>query len=60
MARGRSRSNTIKNVLSEIKKIADEGVREIVLTGINLGDFGKNGEGEKQEKISMNYCRHWK
>ena len=42
MARGKSRSNTIENVLAEIKKIAEEGVKEIVLTGINLGDFGKD------------------
>ncbi|MEO8412577.1 MAG: tRNA (N(6)-L-threonylcarbamoyladenosine(37)-C(2))-methylthiotransferase MtaB [Ginsengibacter sp.] len=47
MARGKSRSNSIQNVLSEIKKIADGGVKEIVLTGINLGDFGKDGHGNK-------------
>ncbi|MEO6639285.1 MAG: tRNA (N(6)-L-threonylcarbamoyladenosine(37)-C(2))-methylthiotransferase MtaB [Ginsengibacter sp.] len=47
MARGKSRSNTIENVLTEVEKIAAEGVKEIVLTGINLGDFGKNGEGDK-------------
>ena len=47
MARGKSRSNSIDNVLLEIKKIADEGVKEIVLTGINLGDFGKDGSGNK-------------
>ncbi len=47
MARGKSRSNTIENVLTEVKKIAAEGIKEIVLTGINLGDFGKNSEGEK-------------
>jgi len=47
MARGKSRSNSIQNVLLEIRKIADEGVKEIVLTGINLGDFGKDGSGEK-------------
>jgi len=47
MARGKSRSNTINNVLLEIKKIADAGVKEIVLTGINLGDFGKDGNGNK-------------
>ncbi len=47
MARGKSRSNSIENVLLEIKKIAGEGVKEIVLTGINLGDFGKDGSGEK-------------
>jgi threonylcarbamoyladenosine tRNA methylthiotransferase MtaB len=47
MARGKSRSNSIENVLAEIKKIAGEGVKEIVLTGINLGDFGKDGNGNK-------------
>lgn len=44
-ARGKSRSNSIENVLSEIKKIKEAGVKEIVLTGINLGDFGKDGNG---------------
>ncbi|MGN6340084.1 MAG: tRNA (N(6)-L-threonylcarbamoyladenosine(37)-C(2))-methylthiotransferase MtaB [Ginsengibacter sp.] len=47
MARGKSRSNSTANVLSEIKKIASQGVKEIVLTGINLGDFGKDGSGKK-------------
>lgn len=47
LARGKSRSNSTTNVLSEIKKIKDAGVKEIVLTGINLGDFGKNGSGIK-------------
>lgn len=47
MARGRSRSNSLKNVLTEIQKIKNEGVREIVLTGINLGDYGKDGTGTK-------------
>ncbi|MEO9021502.1 MAG: tRNA (N(6)-L-threonylcarbamoyladenosine(37)-C(2))-methylthiotransferase MtaB [Ginsengibacter sp.] len=45
LARGRSRSNSTENVLAEIKKIKAAGVREIVLTGINLGDFGKDGSG---------------
>ncbi len=47
MARGKSRSNSTEKVLSEIKKIKEAGVKEIVLTGINLGDFGKDGSGEK-------------
>ncbi len=47
MARGKSRSNSIENILSEIKEIADSGVKEIVLTGINLGDFGKDDNGKK-------------
>ena len=47
LARGRSRSNSIDNILEEIKNISASGVKEIVLTGINLGDFGKDGKGEK-------------
>ena len=50
MARGKSRSNSIENVLGEIKKIKEEGVKEIVLTGINLGDFGKDDNGNKTDE----------
>ena len=40
MARGKSRSNTIENVVKQAMHIAEQGVKEIVLTGVNLGDFG--------------------
>jgi threonylcarbamoyladenosine tRNA methylthiotransferase MtaB len=40
LARGNSRSDTIENVVEQAKQIAQSGVREIVLTGVNLGDFG--------------------
>lgn len=40
MARGKSRSNTIEKVLVQAREIAASGVKEIVLTGVNLGDFG--------------------
>ena len=43
-ARGKSRSDTVENVLSNARKIAAKGVKEIVLTGINLGDFGNGTE----------------
>jgi len=42
-ARGRSRSDTIGNVLKNAGEIARHGVHEIVLTGVNIGDFGKQG-----------------
>ncbi len=42
-ARGRSRSNTIEQVVADARSIGASGIREIVLTGVNLGDFG-NGE----------------
>lgn len=47
MARGKSRSNRIENVLQEVQKLAGAGVKEIVLTGVNLGDFGRGPSGEK-------------
>jgi threonylcarbamoyladenosine tRNA methylthiotransferase MtaB len=40
LARGNSRSDTIANVVAQAKQIAESGVKEIVLTGVNLGDFG--------------------
>jgi threonylcarbamoyladenosine tRNA methylthiotransferase MtaB len=55
-ARGKSRSDTIENAVANAQKIADQGVKEIVLTGVNLGDFG-NGteviEGEKPKKNAL-------
>ena len=42
LARGRSRSDHLSNILSNAKKIAAEGVKEIVLTGVNIGDYGKD------------------
>jgi threonylcarbamoyladenosine tRNA methylthiotransferase MtaB len=46
MARGKSRSDSIDNVLKHAKNLANEGVKEIVLTGVNLGDFGKGPDGK--------------
>ena len=48
MARGKSRSDTVENVVNQAKQLAQNGVKEIVLTGINLGDFGKGGDGGKK------------
>lgn len=44
-ARGRSRSDSVARTMETARKIASEGVQEVVLTGVNIGDFGrKNGE----------------
>lgn len=55
-ARGASRSDTIENAVTNAEKIAASGVKEIVLTGVNLGDFG-NGteviEGTKPKKEAL-------
>lgn len=40
-ARGRSRSGTIESIVDQAREVAEEGGREIVLTGVNIGDFGK-------------------
>lgn len=53
LARGHSRSDSIENVVAKAKEIAAQGVKEIVLTGINLGDFGKGNDGGKQKEESF-------
>ena len=45
MARGKSRSDLIERVVQNVQQLAANGVKEIVLTGVNLGDFGKGTEG---------------
>lgn len=41
MARGRSRSGTVAQIVEQAEKVAKEGGKEIVITGVNIGDFGK-------------------
>lgn len=44
-ARGRSRNDSIENTVNEARKAVEKGFKEVVLTGVNIGDFGKsNGE----------------
>ena len=56
LARGKSRSDTVENVVANANRIAEMGVKEIVLTGVNIGDFG-NGteviEGVRPKKEAM-------
>ena len=46
LARGKSRSNTVSNVIDNVYEIVSRNIKEIVLTGINLGDFGKTEKNE--------------
>lgn len=50
LARGHSRSDSIQGVLNNVQELANTGTKEIVLTGINLGDFGKGNEGGKKRE----------
>jgi threonylcarbamoyladenosine tRNA methylthiotransferase MtaB len=50
MARGKSRSDSIDNVVANVTELAKTGIKEIVLTGVNLGDFGKGNIGKKTEE----------
>ena len=51
MARGKSRSDSISNVIANVEAIAKQGAKEIVLTGINLGDFSPPApQGGRLEK----------
>lgn len=49
-ARGISRSDKLGNVLHNAKEISDKGVKEIVLTGVNIGDYGKGEFGNKKHE----------
>jgi threonylcarbamoyladenosine tRNA methylthiotransferase MtaB len=53
MARGKSRSDSIENVIRHAKQLAEKGVKEIVLTGVNLGDFGKGPDGARKNDESF-------
>jgi threonylcarbamoyladenosine tRNA methylthiotransferase MtaB len=50
MARGKSRSDNIENVIKNVELLVSGGVKEIVLTGVNLGDFGKGADGNKKNE----------
>ena len=41
-ARGRSRNQTIEETVNQAKSVAKEGIKEIIISGVNIGDFGKS------------------
>lgn len=50
LARGISRSDTLENVLKNAAEISTQGIKEIVLTGVNIGDYGKGEFGNKKHE----------
>jgi threonylcarbamoyladenosine tRNA methylthiotransferase MtaB len=50
LARGISRSDTMESVLQNARDIAAQGIKEIVLTGVNIGDYGKGEFGNKKHE----------
>ena len=50
LARGISRSDSLGNVLINAREIAEKGIKEIVLTGVNIGDYGKGEFGNKKHE----------
>jgi len=50
LARGISRSDTLGNVLKNAAEISEKGIKEIVLTGVNIGDYGKGEFGNKKHE----------
>ncbi|WP_046759046.1 tRNA (N(6)-L-threonylcarbamoyladenosine(37)-C(2))-methylthiotransferase MtaB [Kordia jejudonensis] len=50
LARGISRSDTLQNVLKNAKEISAQDIKEIVLTGVNIGDYGKGEFGNKKHE----------
>ncbi len=53
LARGHSRSDSIEGVLANMRELASAGIKEIVLTGINLGDYGKGYDGGKIKETTF-------
>ena len=49
-ARGISRSDRLENIVANAQNIAEQGIREIVLTGVNIGDYGKGEFGIKKHE----------
>ena len=54
LARGISRSDELENVLKNAKEISEKGIKEIVLTGVNIGDYGKGEFGNKKHEHTFN------
>lgn len=50
MARGVSRSDTIENIIKNAQEISERSIKEIVLTGVNIGDYGKGEFGNKRHE----------
>lgn len=50
LARGISRSDSLNNVLKNAQEISEQGIKEIVLTGVNIGDYGKGEFGNKKHQ----------
>ncbi len=58
LARGISRSDTLENVLKNASEISAKGIKEIVLTGVNIGDYGKGEFGNKKhEHTFFDLCK---
>ena len=53
LARGISRSDSLENLVRNTEEIAARGIREIVLTGVNIGDYGKGEFGNKKHRHSF-------
>ena len=61
LARGKSRSTTIINTIKEIKYVISHGIKEIVLSGVNLGDFGyKHNENLEMLLIELEKIKELK
>lgn len=53
LARGQSRSSSIEMVLKTAQEVASTGVKEVVLTGVNIGDFGKTPDGNERTEETL-------
>lgn len=59
LARGHSRSDSIRGVMDNLQELEQSGVKEVVLTGVNIGDFGKGYSGNRHhEENFTDLVRH--
>ncbi|OJW70347.1 MAG: tRNA (N(6)-L-threonylcarbamoyladenosine(37)-C(2))-methylthiotransferase MtaB [Candidatus Amoebophilus sp. 36-38] len=53
LARGKSRSDTVESIVEQARNIAQQGIKEIVLTGVNIGDYGIINNRRKTDFLSL-------
>ena len=58
-ARGRVRSRRMENVIAEIKRLAEAGIQEVVLTGIHLSSYGREIDGEYSNAMLLDFRKSY-
>ncbi len=57
LARGKSRNPTVENIVAQAEELASRGISEVVLTGVNIGDFGKSSNGLQKKETFLDLIK---